>query len=175
MASTINDTKFRQDMPPQEGYAKIYTQRTYPRIGSKIGKRVGLGFGGLFLVGYFLHLAGRASHMRWLVENNDVRMVTTAFHNAERDRIWLNFLRDLRNQERDLMKDVPGWRTGTFYGEPIFFTLPPNAWWDPSGPETMAHTSHYNQRFNYTWRLDVDMRGGPKWYDKYLPYWLENL
>lgn len=28
------------------------------------------------------------------------------------------------------MKDVPGWKTGTWYGEPVYFTLG-DKWWDP--------------------------------------------
>lgn len=28
------------------------------------------------------------------------------------------------------MKDVPGWKTGTWYGEPIYFTLG-DKWWEP--------------------------------------------
>jgi len=175
MASTTHDTKIRQDMPPEGGYAKIYTQRTFPRTGSKIGKRIGLVTGALFFAGYYKYRAHKASAIRWLVENNDVRMVTETFHFAERDRMWLSFLRRNREEERELMKDVPGWRVGTYYGEPIFFTLPPDSWWDPAFPENNAHNSYYNQRFNTMWKLDVDMRAGPKWYDKYLPSWLANL
>lgn len=29
------------------------------------------------------------------------------------------------------MKDVPGWVTGTWYGEPVYFTLG-EKWWDPT-------------------------------------------
>lgn len=25
--------------------------------------------------------------------------------------------------EKELMKDVPGWKVGTWYGEPVYFTL----------------------------------------------------
>lgn len=28
------------------------------------------------------------------------------------------------------MKNVPGWKTGTWYGEPVYFTLG-DKWWDP--------------------------------------------
>ena len=39
---------------------------------------------------------------------------------AERDRAYLKQLRINREEERDLMKNVPGWKVGTWYGEPIY-------------------------------------------------------
>jgi len=170
--AAINDTKFRQDMPPEGGYGRIFVQRTFPRINSKTGTRIAAAITILFFGGYFKYRAFMKAHMRFQIENNDVRMVTEAFHTAERDRMWLNHIRKLRDQERELMKDVPGWRVGTFYGEPIFYTLPPDHWWDPQGYELLAHSSYYNSRYLANWRVDSDMKAGPKWYDKYLPEWL---
>lgn len=43
---------------------------------------------------------------------------------AERDREFLKQLRINRDEEAKLMKNVPGWEVGTWYGEPIFKTLP---------------------------------------------------
>jgi len=172
--ATVDGTKFRQDMPPEGGYAKIYTQRTFPRISTKTGKRIALGVVVVWLAGYYKFRAQKRAIMRGMVEQNDVRLVMSAFLAAERDRLWLNHLRKLRDDERELMKNVPGWRVGTFYGEPIFFTLPPDHWWDPQGRELMVNHSYFNQRFMANWRLDADMRGGPRWYDKYLPHWLAN-
>lgn len=39
---------------------------------------------------------------------------------AEKDREYLKQLRKNREEERDLMKNVEGWKVGTWYGEPIF-------------------------------------------------------
>jgi len=174
-AGSVDQTKFRQDMPPEGGYSKIYTQRTFPRIGSRTGKKIAVTLAVLYCGGYFRYRAMQRSKAAMLLEHNDVRMVTTGFHLAERDRIWLNSLRKIREEERDLMKEKPGWRVGTFYGEPLFFTLPPDAWWDPTPAELQVHASYYNRKFLNKWNLDIDMRGGPKWYDKYLPFWLTNL
>jgi len=168
----IHDTKFRQDMPPEGGYGRIFIQRTFPRISSRTGRNVAIGGTVLFFIGYFKYRATVKRNMRFMVEQNDVNMVQTAFYTAERDRVWLNYLRRLREEERELMKDVPGWRVGTFYGEPIFFTLPTDHWWDPQGPEVVANTTYYNQRYFANWRLDSDMKAGPKWYDKFLPEWM---
>ena len=35
----------------------------------------------------------------------------------------LRLVKRNRDLENELMKDVPGWKTGTWYGEPIYFTL----------------------------------------------------
>lgn len=37
---------------------------------------------------------------------------------------YLKQLRRMREEEQELMKDHPGWVTGTLYGEPIWKTLP---------------------------------------------------
>jgi hypothetical protein len=47
-------------------------------------------------------------------------MVESVFRLAETDRIYLKHLRALRDEERELMKDVPGWQVGTLFGEPIY-------------------------------------------------------
>ena len=51
---------------------------------------------------------------------------------AERDRRWLSVMRKNREMEEEVMKDVPGWKVGTWYGEPVFYTLEDDHWWDPS-------------------------------------------
>lgn len=44
---------------------------------------------------------------------------------------WLRHVRKNRELENEIMKDVPGWVTGTWYGEPVYFTLG-EKWWDPT-------------------------------------------
>lgn len=39
---------------------------------------------------------------------------------AEKDREYLKQLRRNREEERDLMKNVEGWKVGTLYGEPVY-------------------------------------------------------
>lgn len=39
---------------------------------------------------------------------------------AEKDREYLKQLRKNRDEERELMKNVEGWKVGTWYGEPIY-------------------------------------------------------
>lgn len=50
---------------------------------------------------------------------------------AERDREYLKQVRRNRDEEADLMKNVAGWKVGTWYGEPVFKTLPKDTIVDP--------------------------------------------
>jgi NADH dehydrogenase (ubiquinone) 1 alpha subcomplex subunit 13 len=67
-----------------------------------------------------------------MVENRSGKLATLPLLMAERDREYLKQLRRNRDEEADLMKNVPGWVVGTWYGEPIFKTKPNDAFLDPS-------------------------------------------
>ena len=43
---------------------------------------------------------------------------------AERDRAFIKHWKNVVEGEKDLMKDVPGWVPGTWWGEPVFKTVP---------------------------------------------------
>lgn len=59
---------------------------------------------------------------------------------AESDRLLLWQMRRNRDEENELMKDVPGWVTGTWFGEPIFKTNPSlDNWVQPTYLEAYAH------------------------------------
>ena len=45
---------------------------------------------------------------------------------AERDREYLRQLRKNRDYEAELMKDVPGWEVGTWFGQKVYKTTPDN-------------------------------------------------
>lgn len=49
------------------------------------------------------------------------------------------------------MKDVPGWKTGTWYGEPVYFTLG-DKWWDPVF-HVSAITRHETRRSNVAYPM----------------------
>ena len=60
---------------------------------------------------------------------------------AENDRLLLWQMRRNRDEENELMKDVPGWVTGTWFGEPQFKTNPNfDTWIKPTYLEVYAHT-----------------------------------
>lgn len=54
----------------------------------------------------------------------------------------------MREEERELMKDHPGWVVGTLYGEPLYSTIDPNEMPD------LAPISYYTHRpfaTSYEW------------------------
>ncbi len=59
---------------------------------------------------------------------------------AESDRIQLWQLRRNREEENQLMKDVAGWKTGTWFGEAIYKTNPSmDKWTTPTIFELYPH------------------------------------
>ena len=59
---------------------------------------------------------------------------------AESDRLLLWQLRRNRDDENSLMKNVPGWETGTWFGEPVFKTNKNfHIWIDPCSFEVYSH------------------------------------
>uniref|UniRef100_A0A023G644 NADH dehydrogenase [ubiquinone] 1 alpha subcomplex subunit 13 n=1 Tax=Amblyomma triste TaxID=251400 RepID=A0A023G644_AMBTT len=68
---------------------------------------------------------------------------------AENDRLYLKQLKKNREEERELMKNVPGWVVGTYFGEPIYSTLSPNTHMDPIPEEYFAHTDPKISDYNW--------------------------
>lgn len=68
---------------------------------------------------------------RETVEMRSGKMALYPLLFAERDREYLKQVRRNRDEEADLMKNVAGWKVGTWYGEPVFKTLPENTIVDP--------------------------------------------
>jgi NADH dehydrogenase (ubiquinone) 1 alpha subcomplex subunit 13 len=60
---------------------------------------------------------------------------------AERDREYLKQTRRNRDEEAKLMKNVPGWKVGTWYGEPVFKTASPDTLHDPHWLDFCAHAT----------------------------------
>lgn len=63
------------------------------------------------------------------------------------DPSYLQRCRRVREEEEELMKDVPGWVVGTYYGEPIYHTRPENEWHPINYREYFAHTPHHKIQF----------------------------
>lgn len=61
---------------------------------------------------------------------------------AEQDRLLLWQLRRNRDDENELMKDVKGWQTGTWFGEPVYKTNKNfDKWVTPSIYDVYTHTN----------------------------------
>lgn len=79
------------------------------------------------------------SELQWRLEDDVFPSLLCCFLHHRKLRMidmsiflsWLRLLKKNRDLENEVMKDVPGWKTGTWYGEPVYFTLG-DKWWDPS-------------------------------------------
>ncbi|XP_050294795.1 NADH dehydrogenase [ubiquinone] 1 alpha subcomplex subunit 13 [Anthonomus grandis grandis] len=132
-------TEFRQEMPPEGGYRPINIKRVPPRsyFGgySLIGGLIGMTTGAAYL--FYLNVG---SVYREQLEVKGASLAVYPMLMAERDRAFLKQLRINREEERELMKNVPGWKVGTWYGEPIFVGEP-NKYVDPRIQEFYVHSS----------------------------------
>jgi len=114
-------------MPPPGGFAHINVERTLPKPILRQGF--------WFAIVACSTIFGPPYIIRSYMRRNDVlRMelgehfiAASPFLIAEQERAFLSQLRYLREDERELMKDHPGWKLGTFYGEPVYKTLPKGA------------------------------------------------
>jgi NADH dehydrogenase (ubiquinone) 1 alpha subcomplex subunit 13 len=114
---------FRQDMPPEGGYGTIdITRKGARRFISNRALLVaflGVSAYGLYDVKGVLR---RATERRR--EKDDTFIALEPFLAAENDRSFLKTLISNKEEEEKLMKNVPGWKTGTLFGEKFFRTVP---------------------------------------------------
>lgn len=76
-----------------------------------------------------------------MIEDDEGRQALEPLMEAETDRLVLWQMRRNRDEENELMKDVPGWVTGTWFGEPLYKTNPNfDKWIQPTFVEAYAHT-----------------------------------
>lgn len=124
--SSYASGKFKQDMPPPGGYSDIHYQR--------IPAQRLIGYKSAFLAScvlsvyslYYYNNRRKYLNRMW-VDYKDYLVAVEPLSLAEQDRAFLRHLRHNRNVERDLMKNVPGWKIGTLWGQPVYKNLPENA------------------------------------------------
>ncbi|XP_067133072.1 NADH dehydrogenase [ubiquinone] 1 alpha subcomplex subunit 13 [Centruroides vittatus] len=130
----------KQDLPPSGGYKRIIFHRIPPKKY----------FSGYTMFAGYIGLTAFSSYFVWLdlkrqrrlkVENCDVKVALEPLLLAERDRMYLKQLRKNREEEAELMKDVPGWKVGTYYGEPLYKTISKDTFMDPIRNEYYAHAN----------------------------------
>lgn len=122
---------------------------------------------GTAVYGGFHAIATKKASITEKFEDVDINNAMQPFLTAERDRYWLKLLKRNRDLEEEVMKDVPGWKTGTWYGEPVYFTLG-DKWWDPIAYEVFAHSDKYLMKKERYWSHHSDY-AAPKFYDKWIP------
>lgn len=160
------EAQFRQEMPPKGGYNSINFKRVPAKtffngktcvnwiwcyvINCYVIHNLAIFILGFTLFGGYLAVTGAAAYLFYLncksVHRRELEMkcANLAIYPmllAERDRAFLKQLRKNRDEEDDLMKNVEGWKTGTWYGEPIYKTLPPDTLTVPQYQEYYVHAS----------------------------------
>ena len=77
------------------------------------------------------------------MEDDEGRICLEPLLTAEQDRVMLWQMRRNRDEENELMKNVPGWVTGTWFGEPVFKSSANlEKWIDPNILDLFPHTSN---------------------------------
>lgn len=114
-----------QDMPPPGGFGSIKVERVAPK---PLLKQFYLGviIFGMSVYGWNYIREFRRRMFAYQVEDVEHYIAVIPFMDAERERSFLKQLHRMRDYEMELMKNVPGWKLGTLYGEKIYKTLPPD-------------------------------------------------
>lgn len=82
-----------------------------------------------------------------VIEEDEARQSLEPLMQAETDRLVLWQMRRNRDEENELMKDVPGWKTGTWFGESLFKTDPNlEKWVQPTYLEIYPHVRHRDMK-----------------------------
>ncbi|KAI1722516.1 GRIM-19 protein [Ditylenchus destructor] len=158
----------RQDMPPPGGYDDFNFHRTFAKASWWWRPKIAVpAIVGIYVYGYYAYRAWNKHMINEKFEDTDIFNAMDPFLSAERDRYWLKLLKKNLELENEVMKDVPGWKAGTWYGEPVFFTLG-DKWWDPHYFEVYTHSRNIDRKEEFTWR-NADQYRLPRWYDQYLP------
>lgn len=112
-----------QDLPPPGGFGTINVDRTLPRPILRQSILLVLSIGvTLFGLNYIHEWRKRYRVLK--IEQAEHYIATVPFLYAEQERKYLINLHKIREAERELMKDHPGWEVGTLYGEKLYKTMP---------------------------------------------------
>ncbi|PSN29341.1 hypothetical protein C0J52_25560 [Blattella germanica] len=138
-----------QDMPPEGGYNPI----SYKRIPAKKyfkGSTIILGYLGMTAVASYIYYLQWKKIRQEDIEMRSGKLALYPMLLAERDRAFLKQLRRNRDEEAELMANVPGWEVGTWYGEPVYKTVPRDSLISPRIEEFYAHAPDrdLNKRIN---------------------------
>uniref|UniRef100_A0A1B6E8A5 NADH dehydrogenase [ubiquinone] 1 alpha subcomplex subunit 13 n=1 Tax=Clastoptera arizonana TaxID=38151 RepID=A0A1B6E8A5_9HEMI len=128
----------KQDMPPSGGFRPLNFERVPPKTYFG-GPTMILGFLGLSAGSLYLFYLHYKKVQRDRIELRSAVHAITPMLLAERDREYLKQLRRNRDEEAKLMQNVEGWEVGTFYGEPIYKTIPQDTFVGPMMKEYYIH------------------------------------
>jgi len=131
----------KQDLPPAGGYKRILFARNPAKTYFSGFQMIAAYFGITTASIYVYYLTCKEIYHEE-VEMRSGRFALAAMLQAERDREYLKQLRRNRDEEEKLMANVEGWKVGTWFGEPIYKTLPADTFHDPTFHEFYCHTTY---------------------------------
>ncbi|XP_049872289.1 NADH dehydrogenase [ubiquinone] 1 alpha subcomplex subunit 13-like [Pectinophora gossypiella] len=139
----------KQDLPPPGGYKPIAYKRV-PGAHLFNGYQLILGYFAMTAGALYLYSLNHKKIKKHEIELRSSKMAIYPVLLAERDREYLRQLRRNRDEEDKLMAGVPGWKTGTYFGEPIYKMYQPEKLIEPIYHEYFAHCSpsHFFRRAN---------------------------
>lgn len=129
-----------QDMPPSGGY-KSFNFKRVPLKPILSAKMLFAGYVAVSAGAFYIYKITERKIDREDIEMRSCQNVMMPIVLAERDREYLKQIRRNRDEEAKLMANVPGWKVGTWFGEPVYKTLQPDDWVDPGYFEFYCHTS----------------------------------
>ncbi|GIX73154.1 complex I-B16.6 [Caerostris darwini] len=132
---------FRQEMPPKGGFAGITWERV-PLKKPWSGVKIFAAWAVITAASYRIYVESIKLRKRLRRENEELTVALEPLLMAERDRMFLKQLNKNREEEKDLMKNVPDWEVGTWYGEPIFKTVGDRM----VSPHSLEYYAHANPR-----------------------------
>ncbi|XP_050592426.1 NADH dehydrogenase [ubiquinone] 1 alpha subcomplex subunit 13 [Bombus affinis] len=131
-----------QDLPPKGGYAPFNINRI--KLRSFLTGRMGVG---LFIVtnavSIPLYYKNWVSERKRMLETKSRELATVPILLAERDRAMLKHMKRMRELEADVMKDVPNWEVGTFFGMPIYESVPEDTYIEPNFGECYTYADPF--------------------------------
>ncbi|KAL1490803.1 hypothetical protein ABEB36_013437 [Hypothenemus hampei] len=128
-------------MPPPGGYRPISFKRV-PPVSYFSGAAMIGGYIGMIAGAAYLYVQNCKAVTKRELETKGASLALYPMLLAERDRAFLKQLRINREEERELMKNVPDWKVGTWYGEPIYLGADKNTYFKPDIAEFYAHSSY---------------------------------
>ncbi|XP_041367915.1 NADH dehydrogenase [ubiquinone] 1 alpha subcomplex subunit 13-like [Gigantopelta aegis] len=134
---------FRQEMPRSGGYQNVDWAKKIP-----VRKWSGYSQFGAFIaftsVAWVAYWYDKKRMKTEELEMRDARIAIIPLLQAERDRLFLIQQRKNRDEENELMKDVPGWKTGTLWGKPVYHNIR-DRYITPATEEFFAHSSYWDK------------------------------
>ncbi|KAI8793302.1 NADH dehydrogenase [ubiquinone] 1 alpha subcomplex subunit 13 [Biomphalaria glabrata] len=139
---------YKQDMPPEGGFNPYEWAARKPKRLFGGYTQFAL-FAGFTSIAWIFYFRWRNTKKLNELEMRESRVAIEPFLLAERDRAILKHYRKNRDEENELMKNVEGWKTGTLWGEPVYYN-PRNRYVKPALEELLAHMSYREQEdFKY--------------------------